>query len=71
MSNPQFGTRFQREVHLFVEIPEFFSNTVKDKPRVACMPKTSLFCSPIYIQYRLVTQRHKHKDRAIVDIALA
>ena len=41
---------------LFLEIPEFPSNTVYDKPREASVPKTSSICSAIFVQCRLMTE---------------
>jgi len=38
---PEFGTMFQKEVPLFIEITEFLSNTAQDRSKKAPMPKIS------------------------------
>jgi len=61
---PEFGTKFQREVPLFMEIPVFPFNTGQDRWKEAhiSLPKTSSIRSPISIEHRLVTtQTDRHR----------
>ena len=51
---PEFRTKFQREVPLFLEITEFPFNTVQDRLKEAHMPKTSSIRSSVSIEHRLV-----------------
>jgi len=53
--SPEFMTKFQREVPLFLEIIEFLFNTVWDGWKEAHMPKTSSIRSTVSIEHRLVT----------------
>ena len=55
--SPEFGTELQREVPLFLYIPEFPYNTVCDRSKEAHMPQTSSICPSISIEHRLVTDR--------------
>jgi len=59
-----FGTRFHREVPLYVEISKFPKNTVLDTLRVAYVPKISLIHSATLIEFRLVMDR-RTPDRII------
>jgi len=54
--SPEFRTKFQREVPLFLEITEFPFNTVKDGWKEAQVPKTSSIRSSVSIEHRLVTK---------------
>ena len=53
--SPEFRTKFQREVSLFLEITEFLFNTVWDGWKEAHMPKTSSIRSTVSIEHRLVS----------------
>ena len=55
--SPEFGTKFHREVPLFLEIPEFSFNTVQDEWKEAPVPKTSSIRSSVLIELRPVTDR--------------
>jgi len=62
--SPEFRTKFQREVSLFLEIPEFPYNTVWDRWKEASMPKKSRSIRPIVsIQHRLATDTDSKTDR--------
>jgi len=52
---PEFGTKFQREVPLFLEMPEFPYNTVYDIWKKVSVLKTSSILPVVSVQYRLVT----------------
>ena len=52
---PEFTTKFQREVPLFLEITEFPFSTVYDGWKEAHMPKTSSIRSAVLVELRLVT----------------
>jgi len=51
LSSSEFGTPLQREVLLVLKIPE----TVEDKWRVDCVPKTSLIHTSVLIELQHVT----------------
>jgi len=55
--SPEFRTKFQREVPLFLEITEFPFNTVLEGWKEAHMPKTSSIRSAVSIEHQLVTER--------------
>jgi len=55
--SPEFRTKFQREVPLFLEITEFPFNTVSDGWKEAHVPKISSIRSAVSIEHRLVTDR--------------
>ena len=50
-SSPEFGTKLQREVPLFLEIPKFHHNTVYDGWKEASTAKISLIHPVVLIQY--------------------
>jgi len=52
---PEFGTKFQREVRLFLEMPEFPYTTLYDVWKKVSVLKTSSILPVVSIQYRLVT----------------
>jgi len=53
--SPEFRTKFQREVPLFLEITEFPFITVYGEWKESHMPKTSLIRSAVLVELRLVT----------------
>jgi len=53
--SPDFRTKFQREVPLFLEITEFPLNTMYGGWKEAQMSKTSSIRSAVSIEHRLVT----------------
>jgi len=53
--SPEFGTKFQREVPLFLELTEFPFDTVQDGWKEAHMPKTSSIRLTVLVELRLVT----------------
>jgi len=54
--SPEFRTKFQREVPLFLEITEFLFNTVYvRRMEEVHMPKTSSIRLAVSIEHRLVT----------------
>ena len=53
--SPDFRTKFQREVPLFLEITEFPLNTMYGGWKEAQMSKTSSIRSSVSIEHRLVT----------------
>jgi len=55
----KFGTKFQREVPLFLECIEFPVNAVQDGWKKAPVPKTSPIRSAVSIEHRPVTDRHR------------
>ena len=61
--SPEFRTKFQREVLLFLEIIEFPFNTVQDGWKEAHTPKASSIRSSVSIERRLVTDRHSIASR--------
>jgi len=73
--NLEFGTKFLREIPLFLEIPEFLCNAVYDRLKEAPMPKSSWIRSAVLIEPRLVTNtdRYRQTDRLklIASTALA
>ena len=60
----EFGTKFQKEVPLFLEIPAFPFNTVQDRWQEASTRKPSSICPVVSIQYQTVTDRQTdiHND---------
>jgi len=56
--SPEFGTKFQTEVPLFLEIPEFPFNTVYHMWKEAAIPKISPYRSAVSIEHRFVTDGH-------------
>ena len=65
--SPEFGTKSQREVPLFLELPEFPYNAMQDKSKEASMPKISSIHLAILLEHRLVTDT----PEAAAYIALA
>ena len=61
--SPEFGTKFQREVPSFLELPEFPYNRVWDGSKEAPVPKTSAIRSAVSIEHRLVTDTGRQTDR--------
>jgi len=57
--SPEFRTKFQREVPLFLEITEFLFNAVYDGWKEAHTPKPSSILSAVLIEHRLVTDGHR------------
>ena len=55
----------QREVPLFLDLPEFPYSTAQDRSIEASVPKMSSIRSTVSTQYRRVTKRqtHTHDDR--------
>ena len=53
--SPEFGTKFQMEVHLFLDLSEFPFNTVWDGWKEAPVAKTSSIRLSVSTQLRLVT----------------
>ena len=51
----EFGTKFQTEAPLFLEIPEFPFNTVEDRWNEVPVPQTGQIRSTVSIELRLVT----------------
>ena len=49
--SPEFGTKFQTKVPLFLEEPEFPYNTVSDRSKETSVPKTSLVRSAVSIVF--------------------
>jgi len=49
--SPEFRTKFQREVHLFLEITEFPFNIAQDGWKEAHIPKTSSIRSAISTEH--------------------
>jgi len=49
---PEFGTKFQRKVPLFLKIPEFPCNTVYNRWKEVFVPKTSSIRPVVFIQQR-------------------
>ena len=60
--SPEFGTKLQREVPLFSDVPKFPYNTVWDRSKEAFVPKTSSIRPVVSIQYRLVTDRRTDRQ---------
>ena len=56
----EFGTNYQTEVALFLEIPKLPSKTVWDKLRVDSMPKMPSICSAVFIELGLVISVGKY-----------
>ena len=63
--SPEFGTKFQREVHLFLDLSEFPFNTVWDGWKEAPIAKTSSILLSVSTQLRLVTDTDGQTDRHI------
>jgi len=63
--SPEFGAKFQREVPLFLKVPELYVpyNTVLDRWKEAPMPKNSQIRSTVSIEHRLVTDTDRQADR--------
>jgi len=59
--SPVFGTKFQRKVSLFLEIPKLPYNTVWNRWKEASIPKASSIYPIVSIQYRLVTRHTADK----------
>ena len=62
VASPEFRTKFQREVPLFLDISEFPFNTVYDGWKEAHMPKTRSIRSAVSIEHRLVTDGQTDTD---------
>ena len=62
--SPEFGTKFHREVPVFLEVPEFLFNTLQDRSKDAPVPKPGSIHSAVSIEHQLVTGR----QRAIASI---
>ena len=60
----EFGTKFQKEVPLFLEIPAFPFNTVQNRWQEASTQIPSSICPVVSIQYQTVTDRQTdiHND---------
>jgi len=63
--SPQFGTKFQRKVPLFLAIPPYrnFFTTVQDRWKEALVPEISSIRSSVSIELRLATDGHRQTDR--------
>jgi len=59
---PEFGAKFQREVPLFLKLPEFLYNTVWDRWKEAPVPKTIPIRSTASIEHRIVIDRQTDTD---------
>ena len=59
--SPEFGAKFQGEVHLFLKIPKFCYNTVQDRSKEALTPKPNLIGLAVSIEHRLVTGTDRHR----------
>ena len=64
-------SKFQTEMQLFLQIPEYFRMTHRgrDTPRDACMPKTSSIRPIISIEHRLVTDRQAQSHSSSAALA--
>jgi len=67
--SPEFRTKFQREVPLFLEITEFPFNTVYDGWKEAHMPKTSSIRPSVSIEHRLMTDGQTDRHRPMASTA--
>ena len=65
--SPEFRTKFQRKVPLFLEKTEFLFNTVEDGWKEAHMPKPSSIRSAVSIKHRLVTNRRTQAMDSTAD----
>jgi len=60
--NPEFVIKFQREVLLYLDIPDFFSS-VYDWRKEAVIPKIQLgIHSTVSIEHQLVADRQRQTD---------
>jgi len=68
--SPEFGTKFQREEPLFLELTKFPFDTVHDGWKEAHMPKTSSIRLTVLVELRLVTDGRTDRHRAMASTAL-
>jgi len=60
--SPELGAKVQREVPLFLKVPEFPYNAVQDMWKEAPVPKTSPIHSTVSTEHRLVTDTDRRTE---------
>ena len=67
-----FMIKFQNDIPLFLEIPDFLYNTVYNRAKEASITKLSSIRPyfSIYMQYWFVAGTDRHRHRARADTAL-
>jgi len=58
----EFGTKLQRKVPLFLEVPEFSYITVQDRLKETAIPTTSSIRSSVSIKLQLVSDTDRQTD---------